>query len=138
MGLAGHREAAFIENPDRKPSNPNLLVKGDEFRVFDHELSLRTIGVFPKPEPWRVGYLDLLMRPDGHVFAGRIRRADVDLTRVRAAWLSLSDDCLADYEAALPMEWNEAAGMVEAALSHVRMVLDRIDDCLREIGRILV
>ena len=128
---------AFIENPDRKPSNPNLLVKGDDFRIIDHELSLRVMGIFPRPEPWRVGYLNLLARADGHVFHGRIKATDVDLPAVRAAWLTLSDDCLSDYEASLPMEWNEAAGMVQAALSHVRTVRDRIDDCLTEIGRIL-
>jgi hypothetical protein len=128
---------AFVENPDRKPSNPNLLVKGDAFRIIDHELALRVTGIFPRPEPWRVGYLNLLAHPDGHVFHGRIRAADVRLDSVREAWLRISDDCLADFEAALPMEWNEATPMVEAALSHVRMVRDRIDECLTEIGRIL-
>ena len=128
---------AFIENPDRKPSNPNLLVKGDEFRVIDHELALRVIGIFPRPEPWRVGYLNLLTQSDAHVFHGRIKAADVSLEAVRAAWETLTDDCLADFEASLPMEWNEATQMVTAALSHVRMVRDRIDDCLAEIGRVL-
>jgi hypothetical protein len=128
---------AFIENPDRKPSNPNLLVKGDEFRIIDHELALRTIAVFPRPQPWQVGYLNLLTQPDAHVFYGRIKTADVSLDAVRAAWVTLTDDCLADFEASLPTEWNEATQMVTASLSHVRMVRDRIDDCLTEIGRIL-
>lgn len=45
---------AFLENPDRKPSNPNLLVKGDEFRVIDHELALFVRGLFPPPRPWSI------------------------------------------------------------------------------------
>jgi hypothetical protein len=113
------------------------LVKGDTFRIIDHELALRVIGVFPRPEPWRVGYLNLLAQPDAHVFYDRVRAADVNLDLVRAAWVTLADDCLSDFEACLPMEWNEATPMVEAALSHVRMVRDRIDECLAEIGRIL-
>jgi hypothetical protein len=128
---------AFIENPDRKPSNPNLLVRGDDFRLIDHELSLRTVGIFPRPEPWRTGYLNLLAQPDGHIFYGRIKASEVDLRAVRAAWVAVSDDWLADIEACLPMEWNEAADFVSAAMAHVRAVRDRIDDCLTEIGRLL-
>ena len=128
---------AFVENPDRIPSNPNLLVKRDEFRVIDHELSLRVAGIIGGPAPWRIGGLTWMQGQDRHVFAGRLRTVDVDFGAVRAAWSDLSDDCLSDYEASIPMEWNEAADMVTAALTHVRAVRDRIDDCLAEIGRIL-
>ncbi len=127
----------FVENPDRKPSNPNLLVRGDEFRIFDHELSLRTIGIFPRPEPWKPGYLKLLLQPDRHVFIGRLRASELDLEAVRVAWSRLTDERLYLFVASLPMEWNEAASFVEAAISHVRMVRDRIEDCLAEIGRVL-
>ena len=128
---------SFIENPDRKPSNPNLLVKGDQFRIIDHELALFVRGIFPQPSPWRVGYLDYMMQPDRHVFAARLRGSPLDLDVVRAAWSSLSDDELADYEASLPGQWAEAGESVTAALTHVRAVRDRIDECLVEIGRAL-
>lgn len=48
--ITGAREAAAleilafdasIENDDRKPSNPNCLVKGDALRIIDHELAFR-------------------------------------------------------------------------------------------------
>lgn len=77
------------------------------------------------------------MQPDRHVFAARLRGGLLDLDRIRAAWLGLSDDELADYEAALPEQWAEAAESVTAALTHVRAVRDRIDECLVEIGRAL-
>lgn len=128
---------AFLENPDRKPSNPNLLVKGDEFRVIDHELALFVRGLFPAPSPWRPGYLDHLMQPDRHVFATRLRGGVLDLDAIRAAWSSLSDHDLADYEASMPAQWAEATESVAAALTHVRVVRDRLDECLVEIGRAL-
>ncbi len=128
---------AFIENPDRKPSNPNLLVKGDAFRIIDHELALRVIGIFPRPAPWLEGNLAHLMAPDGHLFAGRLKGSELDLAPVRAAWSGLTDDHLSDYEACLPLQWVDAMATVAAALTHVRTIRDRIDDCLEEVGRAL-
>lgn len=128
---------AFLNNPDRKPSNPNLLVKGDEFRLIDHELALFVRGVFPPPRPWQVGNLAHMMEADGHVFAARLRGSALDLAPLRTAWSDLSDDDLNDYEASLPGQWAEASESVTAALTHVRAVRDRIDECLVEIGRAL-
>jgi hypothetical protein len=79
---------AFVENPDRKPSNPNLLVKGDEFRIIDHELALFVRGLLPRPAPWQAGYLNHMMGPDSHVFAARLRGVALDLDAIRAAWSS--------------------------------------------------
>lgn len=128
---------AFTENPDRKPSNPNLLVKGDELRLIDHELALFVRGLFPRAEPWRVGYLASMMDPDRHVFAARLRGTAFDLPAVGNAWSALSDGDLADYEACLPQQWAEAGDSVTAAIAHIRAVRDRIDECLVEIGRVL-
>jgi hypothetical protein len=128
---------AFIENPDRMPRNPNLLVKGDEFRMIDHELSLIVRGRFPAPAPWSQGYLAPMFQQDGHVFASRLRGTNVDLGPLRDGWSSLSDHDLGDYEASIPLEWAEAADAITAALTHLRAVRDRIDDCLGEIGRAL-
>lgn len=128
---------AFVENPDRKPSNPNLLVKGDEFRIIDHELALFVRGLFPAPAPWRPGYLDHMMQPDRHVFGTRLRGTALDLDAIKISWSSLTDADLADFHAALPEEWIESADSVTAALTHVRAVRDRIDECLVEIGRAL-
>lgn len=128
---------AFLENPDRKPSNPNLLVKGDQFRMIDHELALRVRAILPPSAPWREGGLQHLMQHDAHVFADRLRGGVIDLEEVRLAWMSLSDGDLADYEAALPAQWADASDEVAIALEHVRTIRDRMDECLAEIGRAL-
>ena len=127
----------FIENPDRRPNNPNLLVRGDEFRIIDHELALHVRGMLPRPTPWQQGYLDQIIRTDGHIFANRLRGGALDFEVIGNAWSLLSDNDLSDYEASLPEQWAEANEAVAAALSHVRAVRDRIDECLEEIRRSL-
>jgi hypothetical protein len=129
---------AYIENDDRRPNNSNCLVKGSEFRIIDHELAFRIrLKLFPRPEPWRQGYLERLVGPDGHVFGAKLRGQDLDFAPLRAAWMDLPDERLAAYLSALPAEWDAATGAMEAALTHIRAVRDRMDDCLAELRRAL-
>ncbi len=132
---------AFIENRDRNVGNPNLLIRGDTFRIIDHELCFRIRQcLFPRPEPWRAGYLHSAIQPgaSGHVF-GALLRGDryLDFGPLRPAWMSLSDDALSDYAACIPAEWVDAKGAITDALTHLRMVRDRIDECLTEVERAL-
>lgn len=131
----------FIENRDRVVSNPNLLIRGDHLRVIDHELCFRMRQcLFPRAEPWRVGYLQDTVLPGdrGHVFGGLLK-ADrhLDFSPLRPAWSGLSDDALNDYAACLPDEWAESAGAINDAVTHLRTIRDRIDECLLEIERAL-
>jgi hypothetical protein len=132
---------AFTENRDRIRSNPNLLVRGDTFRIIDHELCFKLrLCLFPRPEPWRLGYLDTLTGagPNGHVF-GALLKGDryLDVASLKPAWSSLSDEVLSDYGAAMPPEWHEATEPVADALKHLKAVRDRIDECLLEVKRAL-
>ena len=99
----------FIENPDRRPSSPNVLVRGDQFRIFDHELAFRVRQVLGRrPEPWSPGYVDRLLEPDGHVFGRPLKRArELDTSGLRPAWSNLSDDDLAECQRCIPPEWAE-------------------------------
>ncbi len=45
----------LIQNPDRRPGNPNLQSKGDDFAIFDHEMALVTEGVLFWHPPWEAG-----------------------------------------------------------------------------------
>lgn len=129
---------AYIENDDRRPNNSNCLVKGSEFRIIDHELAFRIrLKLFPRPEPWRQGYLERLVGPDGHVFGAKLKGQDLDFAPLRAAWTDLPDERLAAYLSALPAEWSAATEAMDAALTHIRAVRDRIDDCLAELRRAL-
>lgn len=130
---------ALTLNADRGPGKPNILVKGDAFRMIDHEMCFRVrMQLFPPPRPWDIGNLQSLIQPNGHIF-GQLLKGDrfVDVGAVRPSWLELSDECLADYEATQPGQWHAAAGPIEAAIAHLRTVRDRIDECLQEVQRVL-
>jgi hypothetical protein len=130
---------AYIDNDDRKPSNPNCLLKGDAFRIIDHELAFRIRQkLFPRPEPWKTGYLQRLTGPDGHLFGADLRGRNLDFEPIRRAWSSISDDRLQEYLSTLPSEWAEARVAMDAAVAHLRTVRERFGDCLVELRRALV
>ena len=129
---------AFGENPDRRPSNSNLLVKGAHLRAIDHEMMFRMRMLLPRPAPWAVGGLNRLTSPDAHVFAPLLSGVqDLDFDAVIAAWSGLSDEVLADCEACLPLQWAAAAEAVAGTLTHLRNVRARIDECMTELRRVL-
>jgi len=139
MALAITAFDAFIENIDRGPSGkPNLLVKGDQFRIIDHELALRVRGLFPPPAPWNVGYLASLPQPGGHVLARKLKgNKNLDYAPIKDAWSGLSDARLDAYLATLPPQWAEALPSMQAAVNHLKKVRDRIDECIAELSRVL-
>lgn len=129
---------AFIENEDRRPSNSNCLVKGDEFRIIDHELAFRIRQkLFPPPEPWRLGNLQRLVEPDHHIFGAKLRCKKPDLQAVLSTWEGLTDAHFDSYLAAMPIEWGASISAMEEALTHLRSVRARIDDCFAELDRAL-
>lgn len=139
MALAITAFDAFAENIDRGPSGKaNLFVKGDQFRIFDHELALRVRGLFPAPAPWRAGYLTSLPQPGGHVLARKLKgNKDLQFGPIKEAWGDLSDARMDAYLAALPTEWAEAMPSMQAAVNHLKKVRDNIDACIAELSRAL-
>ena len=130
---------AFTENADRRPIRPNILIRGNEFRIIDHETCFRIrLILVPPARPWEIGNLSRLTMPDSHIF-GHLLKGDrrVDVASLRPAWLGLSNDFLADCEACVPAQWQEAAGAVQDAVNHLRAIRDRIDECLTELQRAL-
>jgi len=132
---------AFTENADRLVRNPNLLVQGDAIRMIDHELCFRIrMLLLPRPHPWQPGNLERLVNSgqDSHVF-GPLLRGDryIDVPALQPSWTSLSDEVLDEYGSWIPAQWASAAGAVTDALTHIRQVRDRIEECLIEVKRAL-
>ena len=133
---------AFIANHDRRPDNPNLLVKDQAWLMIDHEAAF-SFGMkwFPKCEPWKTGNLAGIFdisQAGGHVFGKDLtKRNDLSFDEVEAAWTGLSDGRLAQYEASLPEEWASARPSLLAATEHIRRVRDTIGLCLAELRRVL-
>lgn len=128
---------AIIQNPDRRTENPNCLVKGDQVRIFDHELAFShglVIGWLP---PWRPGALRTLEQNGNHIFREGLRRRDIDFDPIRASWAGLSDAQIADYEAALPTEWGDVKDAAAASIGLIKDARDNIDGVLDEVRRVL-
>jgi hypothetical protein len=131
---------AFVENSDRRLDNPNLLKRGDELRIIDHELAFCiAMQLFPPATPWINGNLNRLIQPGGHLFARFLAgKNGLDIQAVHQKWSDLSDVRIDEYTSALPAEWNCVGDKIASALSHIRDVRDRIDDCIVELERVLI
>lgn len=132
---------AFIGNDDRRPTNPNLLVRGDDWLLIDHELAFQFRRLLAPFEPWNQGQLNTIAHkgaPNEHLFALYLRgKPGLEFEAIRGAWEGLSEAHITEYEAALPPSWEVARADLRRALKHLRTVRDRIDDCLAELRRVL-
>jgi hypothetical protein len=133
---------AFTGNSDRRPGNPNLLVKDQAWRVIDHENSFSyRLRLFPRCQPWIIGNLSGMITPGApsrHIFASHLAgRKTLSFAPIKATWQVLSDVRLAQYDAILPAEWGAARPHLLEALDHIKKVREKIDACLTELQRIL-
>lgn len=122
---------ALIQNPDRRFSNPNLFVRGDEVFVFDHEMAFSFIyELSPSSEPWRLDNCNYLT---DHVFFNRLRREEIDLTEFTARLSELPGPILAAALAEVPSEWkNERLAQIE---EHLQVVASQAERFAQEIRR---
>lgn len=124
-------------NPDRRSDNPNCLVRGEELRIFDHELTFTHHLTIPSRKPWQAGSMNYLMSPGSHIFRDKLRGQELNFAPIRAAWAALSDGRIASYGATLPLEWAGIEASVTSAVQLIKDARDRIDDCLAEVQRVL-
>lgn len=128
-----------IQNPDRRVGNPNCLVKGDEFRLIDHELAF-----FPHKlllgwrAPWIVGGLESLARAEHrHIFLNDLMGEEIDFQPITNAWEALSDGRISEYLESIPEEWSSALPEIKDAVKLIIDVRDNIEACIAEVQRIL-
>jgi hypothetical protein len=127
---------AVIENPDRRAANPNCLVRGEEIRVFDHELAFPPL-LIGAPKPWVLGALQFMEQPGMHIFRDALHRRTIDWQPITARWQGLSDAQLDDYESVLPVEWDTARAAYRTAIDKIKTVRDNIHGCVAEVQRVL-
>jgi hypothetical protein len=128
---------AIIQNPDRRTDNPNCLVRGESIRIFDHDLAFGHRLVLKWQPPWAKGGLNWLEPKGKHIFRPQLRRSMIDFDAIEAAWMTVTDDRLAAYQAGLPAEWSAAASRVQSAVSLVREARTNMAGCIAEIQRVL-
>ena len=130
----------MIGNSDRGGLKPNILVRGDGFRLIDHEMAFRDYMLIARPAPpWRLGGFNGLVTPGAHIFAAQLSKAakELDLAPIRAAWAALSDRQIDDYAVSLPPEWTVDRSLTAFAVARIKECRDRIDDCVTECRRAL-
>ena len=97
---------ALIQNPDRRPHNPNLLWKGHEIQIIDHELAFSFVyQIGNSGHAWELKGLagDFL---NDHVFSNDLKGKRVDLSRLQSALDAIDDTTLDALFDQLPIEWN--------------------------------
>jgi hypothetical protein len=127
----------IIQNADRREVNPNCLSRGEDIRIFDHDLCFATGLLLGWQPPWVEGSLENLRQSGSHIFFRDLVGQNVDFEPMKAAWRGLSDHRIEEYVADIPKEWSAAKGDVQAAVDLIRDARDRIDECVTEIRRVL-
>jgi hypothetical protein len=131
---------AMIGNSDRGGMKPNILVRGDSFRVIDYEMAFQDYRLIVKPmPPWALGGLNFLVTPGAHIFADPLAKdgKKLDFGPIRSSWAALSDRQIEAYEASLPSAWTADRDLTAFALGRIRECRNRIDDCVAECRRAL-
>jgi hypothetical protein len=78
-----------------------------------------------------------MVQPERHVFFTAIKGQALDFSRLIGAWEAISDDRLAQYQAALPAEWNGSSDMIVKVLGFVRQLRDNIRPAMKEMQKVL-
>lgn len=131
---------ALIGNADRHSTKPNLLVKGNDIRIIDHELAFNDyLLILPELKPWQLGGFNKISAPNAHIFTKELRKhsRDLDFKLIKNKWAGLTDKQIDNYASALPDAWHEGGKLVAFATSLIRNSRDNIDKCISEARRVL-
>ena len=128
---------ALIVNDDRRPENPNCLFSGSSLAIYDHEMAFFTEGIVGWQPPWEIGSLESLKQTRRHLFSEQLCGKAVNFDRFAGAWLTVTNERLAAYRAALPGAWNAASQHADQALLYIGQVRDKIEAALQEVRRII-
>ena len=122
---------ALIQNPDRRFENQNLLIRGDDIFVFDHELAFSfLLDIRPSPTPWR---LHDQLYLGNHVFYTQLRKKPIDLSRFVDALVALPVGAMQEIVAEVPPEWNNE--ILQRIEGHLRVVSNHAIEFAEEIRR---
>ncbi|RJQ46749.1 MAG: hypothetical protein C4538_06145 [Nitrospiraceae bacterium] len=124
---------SLIQNPDRKPGKPNVLWKGNELYIIDHEMGFSFVyGILISHRPWQVTELNFLRN---HLFYQGLKGQDVNLDRFAGALETLSAEKIASMISNIPAEWNNAH--ISRITDHLNEVIKHINEFVDEIRRVL-
>ena len=118
----------LIHNPDRRKTNPNLLVGRGEVIAFDHGDAFSfLLPVLFAPDPARDA-LDRIV--DQHACREWLRHRQFSLDRFREALAALTDEVLGQIATATPSAWQ--SGAAAGKLGYILDVMKRRRDAAPE------
>ncbi len=124
---------AVIDNADRRREKPNLLWKGDELLVIDHEMAFAFTRLIGQPHrPFEVSATDFLRE---HPLRAGLRRVDVDLDRFTGGLEALSGSAIDELCDAVPQEFG--TGHLDKIAAWLREARGGGDQLIAAIRRIL-
>jgi hypothetical protein len=108
----------LIENSDRGIRNPNLLKKGDDLAIMDHEEAFSngrrsTLARRGSRLPWHAGGITNHIAGDlQHVLWHRLKPANaVDFSSSLAKWEALPESAFLEYAARVPASWGQESAL---------------------------
>jgi HipA-like kinase len=109
----------LISNDDRRRGNSNVLVRGDDIVVIDHEAAFSFLYlVSARNRSWEVGHLNAVRN---HVFFYQLRRQPLDLGNFIARLAALSDGKLESIIRDVPGQWYHSdLGRISEHLRSIR------------------
>lgn len=114
----------LVQNPDRRPTNPNLWTRSDSLGVYDHEQAFSFLHVPIRggpPRPWVVADQAVAFRfMENHVFYPSLRGGRLGLEPFEAKLAALSDEAIAGLLEPVPKEWREGHDLCERTADYLR------------------
>lgn len=126
----------IVQNPDRRRDKPNLLVRGDDLFIFDHELAFSFVMVLigGPPAVWTGRGLEFCRQ---HVFYESLKGTTVSWDRLTGALEAVSDERLQEYVDALPAEWRDKSSAPQQIVEYVQKVRQHRDEMAVVLTRLL-
>ena len=125
---------ALTQNPDRRVKKPNILWKGDELLIIDHEMAFSFIfDIMPQAEPWKISKLKFI---SGHLFYRQLKGQDLNFDRFTGALESITEENIKTITGTVPDSWQ--TDILTKIENHILEIVRHKDDFIDEIRRILI
>jgi len=126
---------AIIQNPDRRRQNPNVLWKGDDLFIYDHEMAFSFLaGVIDWRPPWDAQGLEFLRE---HVFYDGLKGTGPNWDRLTGAFEAVSNERLQEYTDAVPNEWKANRDAAVEIMKYLKDARNNVNAIIGVLARLL-
>jgi len=119
---------ALIQNPDRKTHKPNILWKGEEIYVIDHEMGFSFVYPIIGQEA-NMGFLK------DHLFYQSLQEDEINLDRFAGALETLTEEHVNKMIANIPEEWDNIH--ITKITNHLNGITSHVNEFIDEVRRVL-